>query len=222
MFVPGCCILGPRFNEIEPIFNRNNMSETTLLIFIKNPEKGKAKTRLAQGVGEERALQIYQALLGHTRKVAQGVKAKRLLFYSSFIDEQDEWTADDFEKRLQEGDDLGERMQLAFAEGFRKGGPVVIIGSDCAQLTSELVEEAIDHLQRHDFVIGPAEDGGYYLLGMRTFMPAVFEGINWSTAEVFSTTLQRLGAHNWSYELLPVLSDIDFEEDWEKYGWELD
>lgn len=198
------------------------MPPPTLLIFIKNPEKGKAKTRLAQGVGEERALRIYQALLGHTRQVAQGVEARRLLFYSSFVDEQDEWPATDFDKRLQEGHDLGERMQRAFAEGFRAGSPVVIIGSDCAQLTSELVEEAIAHLQRHDFVIGPAEDGGYYLLGMRTFMPAVFEDIQWSTAGVFAATLQRLHANNWTCQLLPTLSDIDFEEDWEKYGWEID
>lgn len=194
----------------------------TLIIFIKNPELGKAKTRLAQSVGPERALQIYEALLGHTRQLTQAVPAHRMLFYSSFVDTQDDWSAVDFDKHLQANGELGWRMEKAFHLAFeQQGGPVLIVGSDCAQLTAAIIQQGIDALETHDFVIGPAEDGGYYLLGMRSFQPAVFHGIQWSTAEVFSQTKDIIDEHGWTISLLPILSDIDYEEDWKKHGWEI-
>lgn len=194
----------------------------TLLIFIKNPELGKAKTRLAQSVGPERALKIYEALLQHTCQVAQSVDAQRMLFYSTFVDEEDQWPNQDFAKYLQVAGGLGERMAAAFAQAFAEGGgPVLIIGSDCAQLTPAIVEQGIQSLETHDFVIGPAEDGGYYLIGMREFHPEVFQNITWSTEEVLPQTLAIIGSRKWSHHLLPVLSDIDYEEDWAKHGWEI-
>jgi rSAM/selenodomain-associated transferase 1 len=195
----------------------------TLLIFVKNPELGKAKTRLAQSVGPEQALKIYRALLGHTRQLAQAVDAQRMLFYSAFIDEKDQWPNNDFAKYLQVSGGLGERMTDAFAQAFAEGGgPVLIIGSDCAQLTPAIVEQGIKALEIHDFVIGPAEDGGYYLLGMRAFHPEVFHNIAWSTETVLTQTLEVVSSNDWSHSLLPVLSDIDYEEDWEKHGWKID
>ena len=194
----------------------------TLIIFIKNPELGKAKTRLAQSVGPERALQIYRALLGHTRELTKAVPAKRMLFYSSFVDTEDEWLPQDFDKYLQASGELGQRMEEAFRLAFaEQDGPVLIIGSDCAQLTTDIIQEGIDALAIHDFVIGPAEDGGYYLLGMRSFQPAVFQGIHWSTESVFAQTKDIIDRHGWDLKCLPVLSDIDYEEDWEKHGWEI-
>lgn len=194
----------------------------TLLIFIKNPELGKAKTRLAQSVGPERALEIYQALLGHTRQLAQAVDAQRMLFYSAFVDQQDQWPNSDFAKYLQASGGLGERMSAAFAQAFAEtDGPVLIIGSDCAQLTPAIVQQGINALETHDFVIGPAEDGGYYLLGMKAFHPEVFQDIAWSTEEVLPQTLEIIKTKDWSHSLLPVLSDIDYEEDWEKHGWDI-
>lgn len=194
----------------------------TLLIFIKNPELGKAKTRLAQSVGPERALKIYEALLQHTRQLALAVDARRLLFYSAYIDEEDLWAKEDFTKYLQVAGGLGERMTAAFAQAFAAGGgPVLIIGSDCAQLTPAIVEQGLQSLETHDFVIGPAEDGGYYLIGMRAFHPEVFQNITWSTEEVLPQTLAIIGSQKWSHHLLPVLSDIDYEEDWAKHGWEI-
>jgi rSAM/selenodomain-associated transferase 1 len=194
----------------------------TLLIFIKNPELGKAKTRLAQSVGAEQALKIYLALLGHTCQLAQAVDAQRMLFYSSFIDEKDQWLNKDFSKYLQASGGLGERMSAAFAQAFAaQGGPVLIIGSDCAQLTPAIVTQGIKALETHDFVIGPAEDGGYYLLGMKEFHPEVFQDIAWSTENVLPQTLEIISSNSWSHTLLPVLSDIDYEEDWEKHGWEI-
>lgn len=195
----------------------------TLLIFIKNPELGKAKTRLAQTVGPERALKIYCALLGHTCQLTQAVDAQRMLFYSSFIDEKDNWPNQDFSKYLQVSGGLGDRMTAAFQQAFEEnGGPVLIIGSDCAQLTPAIVEQGIQLLETNDFVIGPAEDGGYYLLGMKKFYPEVFQNVAWSTETVLPQTLDIISSNTWSHALLPVLSDIDYEEDWEKHGWEID
>jgi len=192
----------------------------TVLIFIKNPELGKVKTRLAATVGDEKALQIYLALLQHTRGIAQSLPVQRLLFYSNFIEEADAWPAEEFEKRVQAPGHLGVRMAQAFQQAFKDAADrVVIIGSDCASLTKEVVLAAFDLLHNHDFVVGPALDGGYYLLGMRSFHPEVFEGIAWSTEEVFPTTIERIKGLGKTYALLPTLSDIDYEEDWEKYGW---
>ncbi len=195
----------------------------TLLIFIKNPEKGKVKTRIAQTAGEERALQIYLELLRHTREVCLQVDARRILFYSDFIPDKDDWPSHDFQKMVQHGADLGERMSNAFLLGLiRPDDKAVIIGSDCATLTKEIVEEAFAKLDDYPFVVGPATDGGYYLLGMQRHTPEIFQEIEWSTEEVLSATLQKIKALGETYFLLPELPDIDYEEDWEKYGWKLD
>lgn len=191
-----------------------------LLLFIKNPERGKVKTRIAATAGEERAFQIYSELLRHTRALAQQVHARRWLFYSDFVDTNDDWQASDFEKMVQQGTDLGERMQGAFRQAFAAGATkVVIIGSDCAALTAELVEAAFQQLDHTSFVIGPALDGGYYLLGMNQFYPEVFDNIAWSTEKVLAATLERIQSLGHNYSLLPVLSDIDYESDWEQHGW---
>ncbi len=192
-----------------------------LLIFIKNPVKGKVKTRLAQTVGEDQALMIYLELLRHTRDIAQQVDANRLLYYSHFIDQEDEWSKDIFHKVLQQGNDLGAKMGNAFEQALSTHKKAVIIGSDCASLTPEIVNEAFRLLDHYDFVLGPAIDGGYYLLGMKSFYPEVFENIAWSTDEVAAATIDRIDALHKTYSLLPLLSDIDYEEDWKKYGWPL-
>lgn len=198
-----------------------NQSEAALLIFIKNAEKGKVKTRLANTVGEERALEIYLALLAHTRKVAQAVDLDRLLFYSNFIEQTDAWPNEFFQKYVQEGADLGHRMLHAFQEAFKKHEKVVIIGSDCASLSSEILQDAFEQLEHYPFVIGPATDGGYYLLGMTAPEPSLFLDIEWSTDKVLPTTLARIQSLGKSYYLLPELSDIDYEEDWAQYGWKI-
>ena len=192
----------------------------TLLIFIKNPVKGKVKTRIAQTAGEERALQIYLELLRHTREVALLTTARRLLFYSDFIDENDAWSSSDFQKMVQHGSDLGERMNNAFRLGLvQPDDRSVIIGSDCAALSHEIIATAFAQLENHPFVIGPATDGGYYLLGMRQHTPELFRDIAWSTEAVMPATLQRIKYLGATYYMLPELSDVDFESDWEREGW---
>ncbi len=190
-----------------------------LIIFIKNPELGKVKTRLAETVGDEKALIIYQELLKHTQQIAGEVVATRLLFYSKFIDTNDNWNNQAFQKQLQQGSDLGERMQRAFEQALIKYEKAVIIGSDCASLTPAIIEKSFQALDTHDFVIGPAEDGGYYLLGMKQIEPTLFQKMEWSTEQVLAETLKRIEAKQASCALLPTLSDIDYWEDWVKYGW---
>jgi len=197
-------------------------SKNVVIVFIKNPELGKVKTRLAKTVGDEKALKIYKSLMSHTKNVVQSVEASRLLFYSEWIHTSDEWSPDFFNKQLQPKGDLGNRMTAAFEQGFKKGSPVVIVGSDCPGLSTEIINQAFSLLKANDFVIGPALDGGYYLMGMNSFNPEVFQNIEWSTETVKQKTIEKISALEKTYKELEPLSDIDFEEDWIKYGWELD
>ncbi|HMQ47143.1 MAG TPA: TIGR04282 family arsenosugar biosynthesis glycosyltransferase [Saprospiraceae bacterium] len=187
-----------------------------LIIFIKNPEKGKVKTRIAQSVGDDKALEVYLALLEHTRRMSLAVDARRYLYYSNFIDHSDAWAAAHFIKKLQRGADLGERMHNAFAETLPETDKAVIIGSDCLALQADFVEQAFQALDKYDYVIGPSTDGGYYLLGMKRANKALFEGIAWSTEVVLAHTLERIEQENATYLLLPALTDIDHWEDWLK------
>lgn len=197
------------------------MNNPAIIIFIKNPELGKAKTRLASTVGDERALAIYNELLRHTRETVLKVEnCEKHLFYSSFVDKEDNWSNEDFNKKLQPSGDLGTRMTTAFEDVFETNQPVLIVGSDCASLTAEILEEAIESLKSFDFVIGPAEDGGYYMIGMNEFSPTIFKNIEWSTEKVLPQTISKIQELRKTFGLLATLSDIDYEEDWEKYGWE--
>ncbi|NRB46227.1 MAG: glycosyltransferase [Saprospiraceae bacterium] len=196
-------------------------AERALIIFVRNPELGKVKTRLAQTLGDQRALDIYLALLQHTREIAERIDTDRLVFYSHFIDMEDDWSNTAFEKFLQISGDLGDKIHSGFEKAFEKHSKVLIIGSDCASLTEAIVEEGFKALETHDFVLGPALDGGYYLLGMNQFSPSLFEDIPWSTDQVAALSLDKMKALGGSCHLLPTLSDIDYAEDWEKYGWEI-
>lgn len=193
-----------------------------LIIFIKNPKLGTAKTRIAKTTGDEKALRIYKELLKYTRQVSLEADVDRFLFYSSHIDENDQWSSADFNKRLQKDTpDLGDRMVAAFRQIFETNSPVLIIGSDCATLTKSHLAKAIEALKTNDFVIGPSTDGGYYLLGMSQFEPAVFNEIEWSTEQVLPTTLLKIKELEKKYRLLEPLTDIDTEADWEEFGWEI-
>lgn len=197
------------------MFNIHYLSPA-LIIFIRNPVLGKVKTRLAAGAGNEEALNIYKELLRHTRETASAVACTRYVFYSDFIDEQDEWPQTLFNKRLQQGTGLGEKMLLAFKEVLPNHSRAVIIGSDCYTLRTRHIETALEQLNSHDTVIGPAEDGGYYLLGMKQLLPFLFEAIQWSTAKVLAQTLARVKENNITVQLLEPLHDVDTLADWQK------
>jgi rSAM/selenodomain-associated transferase 1 len=206
---------------IYQALDMKNNNTTALITFIKNPEKGKVKTRIAATVGDDKALAIYKALMEHTRNVALATNTNRLLFYSEQINFKDKWSNEDFQKALQAEGDLGDKIKNAFATAFEQNEKVVIIGSDCASLTPDIVSDAFAKLEDHDFVIGPAMDGGYYLVGMSYFEPSLFENITWSTDSVFPDTMKVIEGLGKTCGLLPELSDIDFEEDWERWGWEI-
>jgi len=190
-----------------------------LIIFIKNPQLGKVKTRLAVSIGSDAALAVYHKLCQHTRQTVLGVEVERQLYYSDFIDRHDAWKEGQFVKHQQVGSDLGARMNQAFQDSLKQGNRAVIIGSDCPQLTADLLRDAFQALVEHPFVLGPAQDGGYYLLGMREPCPGLFHNMEWSTEKVTEMTLQRIHEQKKSCFLLPILSDIDTIEDWEKWGW---
>ncbi|MEQ8706513.1 MAG: TIGR04282 family arsenosugar biosynthesis glycosyltransferase [Phaeodactylibacter sp.] len=192
-----------------------------LIIFVRNPEKGKVKTRLAKTLGEDKALAIYEALLAKTRTVAEGVDALRLLFYSVRVREDDRWPGSKFKKLQQQGADLGERMEQAFEVALQQAESAIIVGSDIAQIDTTIIEEAFETLRHHDYVLGPAVDGGYYLLGMKKTSPYLFRDMTWSTGEVGQITQDRIHAQGGSLGFAPALSDIDYAEDWEKFGWEV-
>lgn len=172
------------------------------------------KTRLAAEIGKQKALEIYKILLSHTHEISENLIADKNIFYDDFIDENDLWENTKYKKHLQLGSDLGERMKMAFeslfAIGYKK---VIIIGSDCYDLTSEILKYSFEILSQYDFVIGPAADGGYYLLGMSHYLPSLFENKNWSSSSVFSDTIHQIKELGFSVHLLKVLNDVDNESD---------
>jgi uncharacterized protein len=199
--------------------------KNALIIFIKNPQLGRVKTRLAQTVGNEKALSIYQQLLVITRTVvlslSRGVALH--LFYDDFINDTDDFDNQLFIKHLQIGKDLGARMQHAFQTVFETADNAMIIGSDCPTLTPKLLTDGLDALKKYAYVLGACEDGGYYLMGMQKLYFVhqksffVFDKINWSTSTVYAETVTRLKEHHFSIYDLPMLSDIDTEADWNLY-----
>lgn len=187
-------------------------SKNALIIFTRNPELGKCKTRLAATIGNEAALEIYKVLLQHTAKISTGVKADKFVFYSEKIRENDVWDPAVFRKKVQHGNDLGIRMENAFHELFALGYErVAIIGSDMYDLTSEDINNAFTTLASHDYVVGPAQDGGYYLLGMKTIPPSLFKNKVWGTDTVLKATIADL--KNESITLLAEKNDVDYYED---------
>lgn len=190
------------------------MSTTALIIFVKNPEKGKVKTRLAQTIGDDQALAIYQRLLQHTRDITHPLSYDCFVFYSQFIDQKDEWDNAIYQKRLQVQGDLGIKMKTAFQQLFQEGYQrLVIIGSDCLLLTPNHIQQAFQQLHHYDVVLGPAKDGGYYLLGMKTLQTVVFDNQKWSTSGLLHNTIVGLKGAKKTYALLETLSDIDYYED---------
>lgn len=185
-----------------------------LMVFMKNQVKGKVKTRLASTVGDELAFEVYNLLISRTTNVISQLEGINIeIHFSDFIDENLLGDSQ-CEKFIQQGDDLGQRMRNAFANAFKKGfKKIVIIGSDCFDLNVSIIYQSFEVLEKKNIVIGPANDGGYYLLGMKSPCYELFEGISWSTGEVLCETLLVLKKKGLSYELLIELADIDTEDD---------
>jgi hypothetical protein len=188
------------------------MNKNLIIVFVRTPELGKVKTRLAKSIGDVSALTIYKLLLKHTETVLHDLSFDKVVYYSEKVEENDFWEARLFEKKLQKGADLGERMQHAFETAFDQGyKKVLIIGSDLFDLKSIHITTAFEALENHDLTIGPSLDGGYYLLGMKELYPAVFKNKKWGTDSILGNTLKDLQQQN--VKLLEALNDIDTFED---------
>ena len=189
------------------------MKGAAIIVFQKKPELGKVKTRLAKTIGETKALEAYQWLLEHTHEQVALVGCDVFVYFEkeidlTFIRNQR------YAGALQRNGDLGQKMMTALeevlAQGYQKA---MVIGSDCPDMNSEVLEQAIDHLSSHDLVIGPARDGGYYLIGMRKVYATLFRNMTWSTSEVFSKTLAEAKRIGLKISLLRELADVDVYED---------
>ncbi len=194
------------------------MDDRCLLFFIKHPEKGKVKTRLASAVGDKMAVKLYKRFLLEMLFTLNGGTFIFYLCYSpeSPLGRLKEWLGDHYLFMPQTGQDLGERMKNGFVDAFSMNFKrVVLIGSDIPDLPLEFIEEAFTSLREKDAVIGPSLDGGYYLIGFKkeAFSQRVFEGIHWSTESVFERTLKVLQHEGRTVHTLHPLRDIDTVED---------
>jgi rSAM/selenodomain-associated transferase 1 len=188
--------------------------KNALVIFVKNLRPGNVKTRIAAVTGDLAAMTIYKRLLEQTMLITRGVAADKFVFYADTIEENDLFVTEHFQKRIQARGDLGNKMKTAFAEIFAAGyEKACVIGSDCFTLTAAIILNAFESLDQHDVVVGPAVDGGYYLIGMKDSLKPLFHDIEWSTAAVFDQTMEHIVEEELSYYLLPVLPDVDTVND---------
>jgi uncharacterized protein len=195
------------------------MDQRAIIIFQKNAIPGKVKTRIAEELGDQAALEIYMKLVDHTHQVCQEVDAQKFVFFSDFIPEDLSGFNPHDQLIVQSGNDLGWRMANAFKVVFSKGfKKILIVGTDCLELKANLLEEAFELLKTNQVVIGPARDGGYYLLGLQQLVLELFQDIEWSSEKVFWQTMKKLDDLSLSYDLLRVLSDVDRLADWQKFN----
>ncbi|MFN3487973.1 MAG: TIGR04282 family arsenosugar biosynthesis glycosyltransferase [Emticicia sp.] len=203
------------------------MNDNVIVVFIKNPALGKVKTRLAATVGDELALTIYHTLMHHTMAVTKHLEADKYLFYSDFVDKNDIWENDKFLKLVQfQTQDLGLKMASAFAITFQnKHKKALIIGSDCLELNTEIIREAYIQLSENEVVIGPAHDGGYYLIGFNfeiigtrceEVLEKIFLDKEWSHERVCQEAKDACLELNLKCFQLPILTDVDEEKDYLK------
>ncbi|MBK7296012.1 MAG: TIGR04282 family arsenosugar biosynthesis glycosyltransferase [Flavobacteriales bacterium] len=191
-----------------------------LIVFLRKPEIGKVKTRLAATVGPEKALDVYVGLLAHTLGSTEHLRCTKQAWYTG-EGSVDAVEAYGFTTHLQNGSDLGERMLTAFSNGFSYGhSPIVIIGTDCPLISADLISEAFDSLKTNDAVLGPTRDGGYYLLGLNEPLVSVFQNKTWSTDSVARETLEDLGREHKRVHMLLELIDVDTEQDLIDTNWD--
>jgi uncharacterized protein len=192
----------------------------TVLVFLKYPEPGKVKTRLAAAVGPDRAAALYRDWIGVILRALQPVRERAVLvgFHDGGpADRFAEWSALADEWWPQPTGDLGARLTAGFADAHARGGPALAVGTDCLEIDAHLLDRALDVLRNHDAVFGPAADGGYYLVGTVRHLPRLFEGVRWSSPHTLSDHLMRCRERGWSVGLLPELADIDTGDDWQAY-----
>jgi len=193
----------------------------TLIILIRNPLKGLVKSRLAAEAGIEKAYRIYKQLLTRLHSNTISLPYRKCLFYDRYIDTDDYWNEKIYEKYLQSEGDIGKRMKEAIKQAFGQGADkVVLIGSDTPEIDEIIIAEAFRSLDAHDIILGPANDGGYYLIAMKKAISKLFDIEKWGGNLVLKQTIQQINKLQLSYKLLPELIDIDTIEDLNKSGFD--
>lgn len=189
----------------------------SIILFVKYPVEGKVKTRLGETTGNKKAAEIYSLLaeniIGNVKRLKN---TYNYIFYSddSEKDKIKSWIKGSCFYAPQKGNGLGERMSNAFKLVFGHGAKkALIIGTDIPNLSTEIIEQAITKLDEFDIVIGPSPDGGYYLLGMKKFIPGLFKDITYSTSSVFVETIRKTEDMNLTHYILDEKADIDTEKE---------
>jgi rSAM/selenodomain-associated transferase 1 len=187
------------------------MIKSLVIVFVKNIKLGTVKTRLAKTIGDFGAFEVYSELVKITENATDNLQIdKRIYFSNAVVDSK--WQ-NEF-KTVQSGADLGERMLNAFKDGFRDGyNKIVLIGSDLPDISSKHILNGLEALETKDVVFGPAEDGGYYLVGLSELIPSIFKNKPWSQAQLLNETLEELKQNSNTVGLLETLNDIDTFKD---------
>lgn len=196
---------------------REARDHRTLVVFVKQPTPGRVKTRLVPALGAEAAAALYRVLVEHVLRATSPARGEyeRLVFFDPrhAAEAMRRWLVG-VQLRHQSGEGLGARLADAFERAFRRGADrVAVVGSDTPSLGRADVTSAFAALDAADVVLGPAEDGGYYLVALRAPQPALFEGIAWSTSGVLAQTLERAAAAGLRVARLATRRDVDTLED---------
>ena len=187
------------------------MTEALVIVFVKNIKLGTVKTRLAKTIGDYGAFEVYSELVKITEIATSKLSIDKRIYFSNAIVES-KW-GQHF-KAVQNGEDLGERMLNAFKDGFEAGyKKIILIGSDLPDITEDHIKKGVDALDQSEVVFGPAEDGGYYLIGLSKLIPEIFINKPWSQSNLLKETLQELQSLDQKVITLDTLNDIDTYED---------
>jgi rSAM/selenodomain-associated transferase 1 len=198
-------------------------NDKAIIVFARLPVKGKVKTRLAKDLGIDFATSFYKVCAEHTfneilKLEMTGITPFLFCSKESELDEVKNWSNNKFIYYSQQGTDLGERMLKAFNAVFNNGyRNIILVGTDTPEISADLMNDALTFLESYRCVIGPSDDGGYYLIGLNSKLKYLFRKMEWSTNSVFSKTIERLEKENQSYFVLEKLTDIDTEEDLTKW-----
>jgi uncharacterized protein len=204
----------------SPVLQKNKKLDTDscILLFVKFPEEGSVKTRLAKDLDHGSVQTLYRNFVLDMLEMLAKADLPIIVYFHppESGDAISKWLGKNYTYAPQKGVDLGDRMKNTFKEAFAKGfTKAVLIGSDVPDMENVLLDAAFSALDLNDAVIGPAYDGGYYLIGFRhnSFLPEVFKGISWGTNTVLKDTLKILRDNNYKVHFLPELRDVDTIED---------
>lgn len=192
-----------------------------LIVFVKAPVPGQCKTRLTPLLGEHKACEFYKSMVNNCLEEISDLSNVTISIHAypdlanPFIQKTSHHYG--FDMQVQQGNDLGERMFLAMQQALKASSHVVLIGTDCPSMSKRYIECAFNALHQHDIVFGPADDGGYVLLGANKITAEIFNNISWSTDQVLQQSISQTDELNYKIKLLDTLQDIDTPEDYLLY-----